>query len=240
MASTADQPIKSSSNLKKLKGLNLTESKKKLMETSIFRKLVNVQNFRESSGTLVFSLATCLKVTGKEMETGKITFEFKNSTFSFCVKEVEQVLGMENTGISVSEYVKAFEEKDFKKYIPDFLECFKLDSINSLSSKVLKDKLRTMEINNDNDKAFFQKIMHVFSIDQMLLPSTNYQVVSPKYIYLVDAPEMINRCNWPQAVFEGLFNALVGTQNFLKSKSKKQHVFCGALPILEVLFISIW
>lgn len=231
------QPIKTSSNLSKIKKLNLDTDKKSLMKSTIFHKFVDIENFRECSGTLVAALSKCLNVA--EMEnTDKIEFQFKNATFSFCAKEVAQVLGMELTGSDYAECLEAAMKKAESNNgkIPDFLECFNLSSISSLKSFALKEKLMTMATVQESDKALFLKLMNLFCIDQILVPSTNYQFVKQNSILLVNAPELVRACNWPQAVFDFLFIALKKTQAHFLKKPDKQHVFDGALPILEVLF----
>ncbi|XP_050913571.1 uncharacterized protein LOC127128363 [Lathyrus oleraceus] len=90
------QPVKLCASLQTLVCLtrNLTPEKKALMSNYVFRGFLEIENDRESSATLVSSFCDIYEPTTK-------VFVLNNyASFSFCVKEVSYVIGMENTGTS--------------------------------------------------------------------------------------------------------------------------------------------
>ncbi|WCJ18208.1 hypothetical protein M5689_000578 [Euphorbia peplus] len=115
MTSSSKQPLKLSSSIVRMK-LGLKENIN-LIVSSIFYKLIKINNFKESSAPLILDLARSFY--------GENSFNFNSDgTFRFCVEEVALVLGTENTR---TDYASLDNAKSLDS-LPEYLNYLKIES----------------------------------------------------------------------------------------------------------------
>ncbi|MFS7902997.1 hypothetical protein Hanom_Chr01g00018441 [Helianthus anomalus] len=172
------QTIKLESNIKKIADLKLDDAKIDLMEDSIFGSLSSVMNKQESSATLVEVLFTYYN-------TSTEFFELANEIpFSFCAKEVVDVIGMEDHGVDDKKY----ENKCSRATFPP-------TALNKANAVVLKATFPNMPIDNEEGQKCFKKLMCYFLVEQVLLCARDGKKLRSKYWSLVADAELREKCN---------------------------------------------
>ncbi|KAJ0583202.1 hypothetical protein HanOQP8_Chr05g0171891 [Helianthus annuus] len=209
------QPIKLHSNLKKIVDLGLSDEKVKLMKESVFGNLSSVVNKRESSATLV-------EVLSKYYNSSNNMFELPSGIyFSFCSKEVADIIGMEDKGVDIHEYV----------------QCSKGSSASSSKPATpadLKKKLKDMSVDDDTSKKCFKELMSYFLVEQVLLCARDAKKLRKVYWPLVENVDWRENCNWANATWTHLHTSLDDVKKWCASR-EKQHSYIGAAPVLETI-----
>ncbi|MFS7934209.1 hypothetical protein Hanom_Chr05g00388891 [Helianthus anomalus] len=205
------QPIRLHSNLKKIVDLGLSNEKVKLMKESVFGNLSSVVNKRESSATLV-------EVLSKYYNSSNKMFELPNGIyFSFCSKEVADIIGMEDKGVGIHEYV----------------QCPKASS-KPTSLADLKKKLKDMSIDDDASKKYFKGLMSYFLVEQVLLCARDATKLRQVYWPVVENVDWRENCNWAKATWNQLHTSLADVKKWCATR-EKQHHYIGAASVLETI-----
>ncbi|KAJ0575253.1 hypothetical protein HanPSC8_Chr05g0188761 [Helianthus annuus] len=212
------QPIKLHSNLKKIVDLGLGEEKVKLMKESVFGNLSSVVNKRESSATLV-------EVLSKYYNSSNKMFELPNGiSFSFCSKEVADIIGMEDKGVDIHEYMQCSKNS--------FV--FPPKALSKPSPGDLKKKLKDMSIDDDASKKSFKELMSYFLVEQVLLCARDAKKLRKVYWPLVENVDWRENCNWANATWTHLHTFLDDVKKWCATR-EKQHCYIGAAPVLETI-----
>lgn len=130
------------------------------MSNSVFRGFLEIENGRESSATLISSFCDIYEPATK-------VFVLNNyASFSFCVKEVAYVIGMENTGTSS---LAISHEGKFPQFIFDLKKELNLPESKKLKTTDIKTILEKMDITDEQSKTNFKKLLSFFLIELILL-----------------------------------------------------------------------
>ncbi|KAJ0568919.1 hypothetical protein HanRHA438_Chr05g0204791 [Helianthus annuus] len=212
------QPIKLHSNLKKIVDLGLGTEKVKLMKESVFGNLSSVVNKRESSATLV-------EVLSKYYNSSNKMFELPNGiSFSFCSKEVADIIGMEDKGVDIHEYMQCSKSS--------FV--FPPKALSKPSPADLKKKLKDMSVDDDASKKYFKGLMSYFLVEQVLLCARDAKKLRKVYWPLVENVDWRENCNWANATWTHLHTSLDDVKKWCATR-EKQHCYIGAAPVLETI-----
>ncbi|KAJ0787907.1 hypothetical protein HanPI659440_Chr05g0185621 [Helianthus annuus] len=205
------QPIRLHSNLKKIVDLGLSDEKVKLMKESVFGNLSSVVNKRESSATLV-------EVLSKYYNSSNKMFELPNGIyFSFCSKEVADIIGMEDKGVGIHEYVQCPKASSKPTTLAD-----------------LKKKLKDMSIDDDASKKYFKGLMSYFLVEQVLLCARDATKLRQVYWPVVENVDWRENCNWAKATWNQLHTSLADVKKWCATR-EKQHHYIGAASVLETI-----
>ncbi|CAJ2659145.1 unnamed protein product [Trifolium pratense] len=186
-----NQDIKISSVLKKITNLQLTSEKQLLMENSIFSKLVQVKNKRESSSALISVLSSLYDAESRK-------FVFNNETsLSFCIREVAEVLGIENTG---TDHIFSTENSAYNNFLDELKVFFNWEEDKEFKASDLKNLLREMPIINDQSKLYFRQLLFFYLVDQVLVCSGNSKKLNPKSWGAVQDLHAFEKINWAKIV----------------------------------------
>ncbi|KAL9995842.1 hypothetical protein Hdeb2414_s0765g00944361 [Helianthus debilis subsp. tardiflorus] len=212
------QPIKLHSNLKKIVDLGLGTEKVKLMKESVFGNLSSVVNKRESSATLVVVLSKYYNSSNK-------MFELPNGIyFSFCSKEVADIIGMEDKGVDIHEYMQCSKSS--------FV--FPPKALSKPSPADLKKKLKDMYVDDDASKKSFKELMSYFLVEQVLLCARDAKKLRKVYWPLVENVDWRENCNWANATWTHLHTSLDDVKKWCATR-EKQHCYIGAASVLEIV-----
>jgi hypothetical protein len=199
------------------------------MEKSIFYKLLQVKSNRESSATLISELCNLYNPVSKKFVMNP------NASLSFCVREVADVLGIENTG---TDYFFPKEKSRHAEFLQE------VRNIANLHGKLfktanLKSKLKDMLVNDDESRLCFRKLLSFFIVDQFLVCSGDPKKPAGKSWGPVQDIDAFDKINWAQIVFEHTCDSITRLKNLMCSQPTKQHYFAGFAPILEVCFVQL-
>ncbi|MFS7902995.1 hypothetical protein Hanom_Chr01g00018411 [Helianthus anomalus] len=152
-------------------------------------------------------------------------FELLNEIpFSFCAKEVADVIGMEDHGVDDKEY----ENKCSRATFPP-------TALSKANAAVLKATLPHMPIDNEEGQKCFKELMCYFLVEQVLLCARDGKKLRRKYWSLVADAKLREKCNWAQAIFDHLRTSLDSLKTWRANKaSEHQHSFTCAVPVLKV------
>lgn len=218
------QDVKLDSNIKKIAELRLGEEKLNLMKDSIFSSLSSIVNTRESSATLV-------EVLSRYYNTSTKSFELPNGIpFSFCSKEVADIIGMRDDGMDVQVLVKQCAQSTCS---------FPPKALSKATAAELKEKLGEMAVEDEESKKCFKELLSYFLVEQVLLCGRDAKKLRVRYWPLVENAELREKCNWAKATWNQLHTSIADLKTWSMKKAtgqqtSVQHAFTGAAPILEV------
>ncbi|CAJ2641884.1 unnamed protein product [Trifolium pratense] len=219
-----NQDIKISSVLKKITNLQLTSEKQLLMENSIFSKLVQVKNKRESSSALISVLSSLY-----DAESRKFVFN-NEASLSFCIREVAEVLGIENTG---TDHIFSTENSAYNNFLDELKVFFNWEEDKEFKASDLKNLLREMPIIDDQSKLYFRQLLSFYLVDQVLVCSGNSKKLNPKSWGAVQDLHAFEKINWAKIVFEHICDSLKHLKGQMCHSG--QHVFKGFAPVVEAI-----
>lgn len=200
------------------------------MTTSQFYPLLNIKNHRQSSAGLIAALALKFDIEEKNFKLNEHT------VVSFCSHNIAQILGIKDIG-------DAFDcNKSSDAKFPESLRNlrYQLDGTaleNIFTAAEIHKILTAMTIGDEND-LLFRQLTSYYLIEQLLMPSSSYKWPRVSYWRHVADLESFEKVNWSQAIYENLMDGFtkLKTALLLDPKMKKQHVFGGFAPIVEVSF----
>jgi hypothetical protein len=116
------------------------------MKNSMFYKLTQVENSKESSSILIASLCQLYDPIQRR-------FVFNNkTTFQFCTKEVANVLGIKDIG---TDYPPV-ERSKFPTFMYDLKKKFVGDNGKTFKSSHLRIILKDMLVDDEHNKLYFK------------------------------------------------------------------------------------
>ncbi|KAK9077288.1 hypothetical protein SSX86_005625 [Deinandra increscens subsp. villosa] len=225
------QPIVLVSGTKKIVDLNLGIKKVDLMKDSIFGSLTSITNKRESSATLIEVLCKYFNPSKKVIELNK------NTPFSFCTKEIAEVVGMDNSGIDYQHYLEQYSDPSskFPPYLVNLKAKFDVVAKKGISASQMKNILREMPVDDDKGKRRFRKLIMYYIIEQVLLCCSTKNMRGRRW-WLVKNLEACESINWPKATEDHLYSSMGNAKTCLEEgASHGQHTFIGAAPVLEAI-----
>ncbi|CAJ2657464.1 unnamed protein product [Trifolium pratense] len=217
--------IKLTTSLKTVASLGLSDEKKLIMEKSIFSKFLQVKSRRESSATLISGLCNLYNPESKKFVMNN------NASLFFCIREVVDVLGIENTG---TDYFFPTEKSRHDKFLQEVREIANLDG-KQLTTANLKSKLKDMPVDDDESRLCFRKLISFFIVDQFLVCSGDPKKPAGKSWGPVQDIDVFDKINWAKIVFEHTCDSITHLKNLMCSQPNKQHYFRGFAPILETI-----
>jgi prophage antirepressor-like protein len=112
------------------------------MRDSVFSHVTNIQNDKESSASLITLFSDFYDTTTRRFVLNN------NTSFSFCAKEVADVLGLENIGLSLSTSAA----KRVPEFVYDLMKECDLGSSRKISTTTIKKLLSQMDVNDEESK----------------------------------------------------------------------------------------
>jgi prophage antirepressor-like protein len=112
------------------------------MRDSVFSHVTNIQNDKESSSSLIKLFSDFYDPTTRRFVLNN------NTSFSFCAKEVADVLGLENIGLSLSTSAA----KRVPELVYDLMKECDLGSSRKISTTTIKKLLSQMDVNDEESK----------------------------------------------------------------------------------------
>jgi hypothetical protein len=198
------------------------------MKNSMFYKLTQVENSKESSSILIAALCQLY-------DPIKQRFVFNNkTTFQFCTKEVANVLGIKDIG---TDYPPV-ERSKFPTFMYDLKKKFVGDNGKTFKSSHLRIILKDMLVDDEHNKLYFKQLLSYFLVEQFLLCSSDSKTLrSSSWVFVKDL-EAFEQVNWAKAVFDHICESLKDLKEKMR-KPGEQHCFKGAAPVLEVCFAQL-
>ncbi|CAJ2641885.1 unnamed protein product [Trifolium pratense] len=207
------QEIKLATSLKTIASLELSDDKKLIIEKSIFYKLLHVKSNRESSATLISGLCNLYNPVSKKFVMNH------NASLSFCVREVADVLRIENTG---TDYFFPKEKSRHAEFLQEVRNIANLHG-KLFTTANLKSKLKDMLVNDDESRLCFRKLLSFFIVDQFLVCSGDPKKPAGKSWGPVQDIDAFDKINWAQIVFEHTCDSITRLKNLMCSQPTKQH-----------------
>ncbi|CAI8617026.1 unnamed protein product [Vicia faba] len=216
------QSVKLGAGLATLCKLKLSPEKKNLMVNSVFYDVINIQNNKESSSIFI-------KLFGDFYDPTNRRFVLNNNTsFSFCAKEVADVLGIENTGPDFN----APAAKKVPQFVKDLVIGYGVDSSGKISTTTIKELLKKMNVDDEESRLNFKKVLCYFLIEMFLIPSPDPKKPRTGSWSMVEDLDVYEKVNWAKAIYEDLHESF----NKLKTATVgKQHNFKACAPVFEAV-----
>ncbi|KAK9756750.1 hypothetical protein RND81_01G118500 [Saponaria officinalis] len=234
--------LKRTRQIKKLKGtvlvpvslksfVKLDNEKTDLMSYSVFHPLLQLENRKDCSNTLIEELCRHYDSSSKSIKLSD------NASLHFCAKEVETLLDL-----------KATTEDDFKPgksqtalhgFVIALLkhhcdESWKNNS-KAMTPAQLEKILAGMSIEDERSKKEFNKLMSFYIVDQFLFPGSNKHCKN-KHWDVVDDLDKFERINWAKALTDIIRKSLEKVHEALKREAvPKETDFPGCASVLEAL-----
>ncbi|CAJ2650010.1 unnamed protein product [Trifolium pratense] len=209
--------------------LKLDCEKKLLMEKSVFYKLLQLTNKRESSAPFVSLFCEVYDPVTK-------SFVFNNdASFSFCAEEVAKVLEIKNTGTSL-EYTRA---ETFPEFVYELKERFDRDGSRQITTKSITIFLENMTIDDEQSRSNFKQLLSYFLIERFLLCSPDAKKPRVCSWGMVEDMNAFEEVNWAKTIYDYILESFGKLKNaMLEDKKEQQHSFYGCAPAFDVM-ISI-
>lgn len=201
------------------------------MKDSVFGILSSVTNTRESSGTPVAVLCNYYNPS-------TAVFELNDKTsFSFCTREIANVIGMEDSGTRFLDYEKqcSSNSSKFPDYLDDLIAKFGKKAQGSITEANLKEILREMTVDDAESKQQFRELMTYFLIEEVLLCSSNSKMPRSSSWWMVNNLEACESINWAKATEDHLHRSMASVKEWLEGGMHGQHSFTGCTPALEAV-----
>jgi hypothetical protein len=156
------------------------------------------------------------------------------ASFSFCVKEVADVIDIKDTGTSS---LAISHEATFPQFIFDLKRELNLPLSKKLTTSEVKFILQNMDIADEESQTNFRKLLSFFWIEHILLcPFADPKLPRSSYSPIVENLDALENVNWPKLIFDHLHFSFDKLKNVKKSPGKgDQHYFYGFAPIFEVI-----
>ncbi|KAL5098627.1 hypothetical protein RYX36_002954 [Vicia faba] len=192
------------------------------MVNSVFYDVINIQNNKESSSIFI-------KLFGDFYDPTNRRFVLNNNTsFSFCAKEVADVLGIENTGPDFN----APAAKKVPQFVKDLVIGYGVDSSGKISTTTIKELLKKMNVDDEESRLNFKKVLCYFLIEMFLIPSPDPKKPRTGSWSMVEDLDVYEKVNWAKAIYEDLHESF----NKLKTATVgKQHNFKACAPVFEAV-----
>nr|GEU37110.1 reverse transcriptase domain-containing protein [Tanacetum cinerariifolium] len=202
---------------KRIAKLKLEENKSDLLKDSVFRDLSKITSPKESSSLLLTPLY-------RSYDAHKGVFVFNDeASFSFCSKEIAEVTGMRDSGISLKEYEEGLSSFP---HFPQYLFKLRGELVSGAKGKISANHIRAMlmgmSVGDDEGKLIFKKLMIFYLMEEVLLCEANSsRVPRAKMWQLV---EDIEKCETgPMPVLEAIiYNRIREIQPKLSDKKSQE------------------
>lgn len=195
------------------------------MRDSVFSHVTNIQNDKQSSASLIKLFSDFYDPTTRRFVLNN------NTSFSFCAKEVADVLGLENTGLSLSTPAA----KRVPKFVYDLMKECDLGSSREISTATIKKLLSQMDVNDEESKLNFKKLFCYFLIEMFFIPSPDPKKPRTSAWAMVEDLNIYEKVNWAEAIYDDLHVSFNKLKNEIKTGFAKQHNFKGCAPVFEVI-----
>ncbi|GKD68443.1 hypothetical protein Tco_1322533 [Tanacetum coccineum] len=159
----------------------------------------------------------------RSYDAHKGVFVFNDeASFSFCSKEIAEVTGMRDSGISLKEYEEGLSSSP---HFPQYLFKLRGELVSGAKGKISANHIRAMlmgmSVGDDEGKLIFKKLMIFYLMEEVILCEANSsRVPRAKMWQLVEDIEKCETVNWPKAIEQHLRGALVGCKDWDNTLSR--------------------
>lgn len=205
------------------------------MSGTKFAAIATISNKKESSSTLPLWLAEVYD------EEENIFFFNDRVSFSFCPKEVADVLGISDTnGINYEDLVKTNLKIPPKvpESVFELRRKLGLENIKVLKALDYRKTISDMPVEEEKDQYLFKQLMCYYILENFLMCGNNEKSPRAKTWKLVADLDVFDSVDWAGAAHQHLMNSFSELKKDLDEDKDKeqQHKFMGCTPILEVIF----
>ncbi|XP_074375698.1 uncharacterized protein LOC141717493 isoform X3 [Apium graveolens] len=231
------QPVKLTSSLKKISDFNLSCEKKELFKNSKLASLASIKNNKESSAALVETISSFYSLS-----ENKIFINEK--VFSFCPKEVADVLGITVNDTDIDFDVFREETKCISAKYPEALYKLRKDVLNigreqKMTPDNLKRLINDMSVEKEEHKILFVQLLNYYYIEQFALCYSNPKQPRPTLWRYVSDLEKFEKVNWAKAIHGHLMESISDLHKHICSvHCSGQHNFTGCAPVLETILFE--
>ncbi|XP_058776922.1 uncharacterized protein LOC131651267 [Vicia villosa] len=195
------------------------------MQNSVFYDVISIQNNKESSAFFIKMFSDVYEPTNR-----RFVFN-KNVSFSFCAHEVADVLGIKNSGVNFT----APAAKNVPEFVYDLMKGCGLGSSRIISTTTIKKLLSQMDVNDDESRFNFKKLLSYFLIEIFLIPSPDSKKPRTSAWEMVEDLDAYEEVNWAEAITDDLHVSFNKLKNAMKTGLGKQHKFKGCAPVFEAV-----